>query len=172
MAAPRTYSVAAAQSAGPGILLGTVLGACVIMAVSGLPWQPTPEPAPSPVELERPAIDDAFARFRVAYRNRDMQAMVTEFPSLAPESRTAIRQSFARCLIYELTFDGVRIEIDETDPTLATADVRSTHVCQPRSAASPVTTERHDVFSLRKDGEAWTIDRVVEIRANRAATTR
>jgi serine/threonine protein kinase len=170
MAVSSTYAAGAKPSAGPGILLGSVLGACVIIAVSGLPWQPAP--APSTVERERPAIEAAFARFRLAYRNRDMDAMAAAFPTMAVESRAVIQQSFAPCLIYELTFDGVRIELDEADPARATADVHSTHVCTPRSAARPVTTERHDVFSLRKGETAWSIERVVEVRASPAASAR
>jgi hypothetical protein len=143
-------------SLGKGILVGSILGVCVIAALSAVSW--TKAPPPSPLERERPAINEALERFRSAYRTRDMAAMLMVFPTIPEQIEAAMQRTFSTCLVYEVTFDGVRVGMDPLDETLATADVRSSHTCTPRSGGRETTTDRHDLISLRKDGDTWLVE--------------
>jgi hypothetical protein len=139
------------------VLVGSILGACVIAVLTALSW--TPAPPPTPMEREKPAIDSALERFRSAYRTRDMEAMTVVFPSMPRETERAMRRTFDACLVYEVTYDGVRVTLDPDDDTFATADIRSSHTCTPKSGGREMTTDRHDVLSLRKDGQRWVVER-------------
>lgn len=97
-------------------------------------------------------------RFRSAYRNRDLPGVTAAFPTLPGETRQAMRRAFSNCLVYEVTFADTQIAMDTTDATLAQVDVRSTHTCTPNSGGRQTTTEQRDVFTLRKNGDAWRID--------------
>jgi hypothetical protein len=61
--------------------------------------------------------------------------------------------------------------MDANDSTLATADVRSSHTCTPKSGGRETTTDRHDILSLRKVGDAWLVDKTspVPISVSRGA---
>lgn len=143
-------------SLGKGVLVGSILGVCVIAAMSAVSWTRTPPP--TPIERERPAIDDALERFRSAYRTRDMAAMTLVFPAIPRETELAMQRTFNLCLVYEVRYDGVRVGLNPNDETLATADVRSSHTCTPKSGGRETTTDKHDIISLRKDGDTWLVD--------------
>jgi len=53
------------------------------------------------------------------------------------------------------------VALNPADPTRAQVDVGSTHTCTPNSGGRQTTTTQRDVFTLRKDGEAWVIDSAV-----------
>ena len=155
-ASPLPMPLAEPPSLGKGILVGSVLGVCVIAALSAVSWTRTPPPAP--IEQERPAINEALERFRSAYRTRDMAAMLMVFPTISGQTEAAMRRTFNTCLVYEVTYDGVRVGMDPDDETLAMADVRSSHTCTPKSGGRQTTTDKHDLISLRKDGDTWLVD--------------
>ena len=143
-------------SLGKGVLVGSILGVCVIAALSAVSWSRTPPP--TPLERERPAIDAALERFRTAYRNRDMSAMLLVFPTIPDQTELAMQRTFNTCLVYEVKYDGVRVGMDPDDETLATADVRSSHTCTPKSGGREITTDEHDLISLRTDGDTWLVE--------------
>ena len=87
-----------------------------------------------------------------------MAAMMLVFPTIPSEAETAMQRTFNTCLVYEVTYDGVRVGMDPSDETLATADVRSSHTCTPKSGGRETTTDKHDLISLRKDGDTWLVD--------------
>ncbi|NOT28355.1 MAG: serine/threonine protein kinase [Acidobacteria bacterium] len=153
---PLPLPLAEPPSLGRGILVGSILGICVIAALSAVSWTRTPPP--SPLERERPAINEALERFRSAYRTRDMAAMLLVFPTIPSQAESAMQRTFNTCLVYEVTYDGVRVGMDPGDETLATADVRSSHTCTPKSGGRESTTDKHDLISLRKDGDTWLVD--------------
>ena len=103
-----------------------------------------------------------MGRFRTAYRNRNLEGVTERFPTLPGETRQAMQRSFSDCLVYEVTFADMRVELDPTDATLAQVDVRSTHVCTPNSGGRQTTTAHRDVYTLRKSGDAWRIDNAVQ----------
>jgi len=139
-----------------GVLVGSVLGIGIFAVLSAMSWRPAPPP--TPLERERPAIGLALEQFRAAYRNRDMEAMTVVFPSIPRQTEQAMRRTFDTCLVYEVKYDGVRVRMDANDETLATADIRSSHTCTPKSGGRETTTDKHDVLSLRKVGDAWLVD--------------
>jgi hypothetical protein len=145
-----------------GVLVGSILGAGMFAIISVMmSWQATPPP--TPLERERPAIGVALEQFRVAYRNRDMEAMTAVFPSMPSQTRQTMRRAFDTCLVYELNYDGVRVRMDESDDSLATADIRSSHTCTPKSGGRQTITDRRDLLSLRKVGDAWVVEETAPI---------
>ena len=103
-----------------------------------------------------------MGRFRTAYRNRDLPGIEAVFPALPRASRQTMQKSFKDCLVYEVTFDGMKVAIDPANESAAQVDVNSTHTCTPNSGARQFSTARHDVFALSKKGDAWLIDSVAE----------
>ena len=57
--------------------------------------------------------------FRTAYRNRNLEGVTEVFPTLPGETGQAMQRSFDDCLVYEVTFADMRVELDSTDATLA-----------------------------------------------------
>ena len=101
-----------------------------------------------------------MGRFRTAYRNRNMEGVTEVFPALPRETGQAMQRSFDDCLVYEVTFADMQVDLNPADAALAQVDVRSTHVCTPNSGGRQTTTTEHDLFILRKDGDEWRIDSV------------
>ena len=136
-------------------LLGVVvaLGAGAALA---LPYLTAPA---DPHEAERRAVLAAMERFRIGYRNRDMDAVLAAFPGLPADVRRTMQRTFDDCIIYEVTFDSMNLSLP-ADATNAQADVRSTHTCTQRSRGSQTTTMQHDVYALRKNGNGWVLSSV------------
>ena len=111
-----------------------------------------------------------MGRFRTAYRNRNLQGVSEVFPTLPRETRQTMQRSFNNCLVYEVTFADMQVEMDPADGTLAQVDVRSTHTCTPNSGGRQTTTAQRNVFTLRKNGDTWLIDSA--IRAPNASADR
>jgi hypothetical protein len=106
----------------------------------------------------------------MAYRNRNMNGVLAVFPTLPPEARQAMQRSFDTCLVYEMTLGDMQVAWNETAPTQAQVDVRSTHTCTPNSNQRQTSTAHHDVFTLRKNGENWLIDSVAPVPASTSRT--
>jgi serine/threonine protein kinase len=138
------------------VLMGSAAGALILAAAIAIPWL-TAEPRDTSSQ-ERADIEVAMGRFRTAYRNRDLQSIRDVFPMLRPETELNMQRAFEDCLVYEVTFTGMQIEINLTDAALAHVDLRSAHTCTPNSGARQSTTEHHDLFTLRKSGDGWQID--------------
>ena len=140
------------------ILIGVAATALVIAAaaISQLTGDP-----PNVLEQERPGIEAAMERFRTAYRNRNLEGVAAVFPALPAETEQAMQRAFDDCLVYEVTFADMQVEMNPTDATLAHVDVSSTHVCTPSSGGRQTTTAQHDLFTLGKDGDEWHIDSAV-----------
>jgi hypothetical protein len=68
-----------------------------------------------------------------------------------------MQQAFENCLIYEVVFADMQVALDAADPNSAQVDVRSTHNCTPTSGGRQTNASHHDVFSLKKIGDAWLI---------------
>ena len=140
------------------ILIGVAATALVIAAaaISQLTGD-----QPNVLEQERPGIEAAMERFRTAYRNRNLEGVAAVFPALPAETEQAMQRAFDDCLVYEVTFADMQVEMNPTDATLAHVDVSSTHVCTPSSGGRQTTTAQHDLFTLGKDGDEWHIDSAV-----------
>jgi serine/threonine-protein kinase len=150
---------AAPASSRKGLWIGAAAaGALVIGAVAALPWL-TAEPA-DPLTVERPAIQAAMERFRIGYRNRDMDAVLEAFPTLPPDMRQSMQRTFDSCIVYEVTFDEMNVALASTDPAEAQADVRSTHTCTPQSGGRETASTQHNVFTLAKTGGNWMLNAV------------
>ena len=100
-------------------------------------------------------------RFRTAYRNRNLEGVTEVFPTLPGETGQAMQRSFDDCLVYEVTFADMQVDMSPTDATQAQVDVRSTHTCTPNSGGRQTIAEQHDLFSLSKSGDDWRIDSAV-----------
>jgi hypothetical protein len=83
------------------------------------------------------------------------------FPTLPRDTRQTMLRAFTNCLVYEVMFADMQVELNPADPTRAQVDVSSTHTCTPNSGGRQTTTTQRDVFTLRKNGEAWLIDSAV-----------
>jgi serine/threonine protein kinase len=112
------------------------------------------------LERERTGVAAAMERFRIAYRNRDLEAVRIAFPRLPGEAQKTMARTFADCLVYEVIFDEVALVLTSADSAVAEADVRSTHTCTPQSTGPQKSTVHHDVYTLGKHGDTWVIDDV------------
>ena len=150
------------------ILVGSGGAALIVAIVAALPWL-TAAP-PGLMEREGPAVEAAMDRFRSAYRNRNLEGIVGIFPTLPPAAKQRMQHSFDECLVYEVTFDGLQVEMNPSDEKRAEVDVRSTHTCTPNSGGRQTVTPQHERFTLRKNGDTWLIDSVA--RAGDGSTNR
>jgi hypothetical protein len=112
------------------------------------------------LERERTGVAAAMERFRIAYRNRDLEAVRIAFPRLPGEAQKTMARTFADCLVYEVIFDEVALVLTSADSAVAEADIRSTHTCTPQSTGLQKSTVHHDVYTLGKHGDTWVIDDV------------
>ncbi len=154
-ARPATGTIAPASSSRRWVLIGVAVVAIAAGAVVALPYLSGP-PA-DPLEVQRPAIEAAMERFRVGYRNRDMEAVVAAFPELPAPVRQTMQRSFDNCIVYEVTFDQMNVALAQADAAVAEADVRSAHTCTPQSGGRQTTAMQHEVYRLRKNGEGWVL---------------
>ena len=99
-------------------------------------------------------------RFRIGYRNRDLEAVRIVFPGVPPDLERAMARTFTDCLVYEVIFDEMALMLASVDSPIAQADVRSTHTCTPQATGRQKTTVHHDVYTLGKHGDRWMIDGV------------
>jgi serine/threonine protein kinase len=138
-----------------------VIGVSAVVIVglaAAIPWLTAAPPAS--LERERPGLQAAMERFRIGYRNRDMDAVVAAFPMLPRYLRQRLERTFRDCLVYEVTFDQMTLTLAPTDVMTAEADVFSTHTCTPQSGAREVTGGEHNVYTLQKNGKDWVISEV------------
>ncbi len=161
---PATARPATAPSVAPPaassrrwMLIGAAL-AVVAGAAVAVPFLTGPEL--TPLERERPAIEAAMERYRIAYRTRDLPAVATAFPTLPEDLRQTMQRTFKSCLVYEVIFDGVQVQLAAGSESQAEVTLRSTHTCTPQSGGRQTTTTQGETFTLRKDGEAWVINGV------------
>jgi serine/threonine protein kinase len=134
--------------------LGIAAAAAIVLAGAAvaIPW-----PAADPLVRERPGIESALERFRIAYRNRDIDAVVSAFPAVPRPLRQRMERTFRDCLIYELLFDAASLQLTSVDPSHVRADVASTHTCTPQSGGPERSTSGPEVYALEKIGEGWRI---------------
>ena len=137
------------------VLIGAAALALAAGAVVAVPY--LTGPPPDPLEVERPAIQAAMERFRVGYRNRDMDAVLAAFPALPAPVRQTMQRAFDNCIVYEVTFDQMNVALAPADTAVAEADIRSTHTCTPQSGGRQTTAMQHEVYTLRKSGEGWVL---------------
>ena len=142
-------------------------GAVVVVigaAAAAIPW--LNQPPADPIEVERPLILTAMGKYRSAYRNRDLEGVVEVFPGIPADTRKAMEQAFTNCLVYEVTFEDMKVMLDTTAPSTASVDVQSLHECTPNSGRQ-TTAAHHDVFALKKIGEEWLISSATPVSASR-----
>jgi serine/threonine-protein kinase len=132
--------------------------AVVIGVALTIPWLTAAQA--DRLERERTGVAAAMERFRIAYRNRDLEAVRIAFPRLPGEAQKTMARTFADCLVYEVIFDEVALVLTSADSAVAEADVRSTHTCTPQSTGPQKSTVHHDVYTLGKHGDTWVIDDV------------
>ena len=140
------------------IVLSSAAMALVVGVALTIPWLTA---APSDrIERERSGVAAAMERFRIGYRNRDLEAVRMAFPGLPRDLERAMARTFADCLVYEVIFDEMALVLTSPDSAVAQADVRTTHTCTPQSAGPQKTTVHHDVYTLGKHGDTWVLDDV------------
>ena len=158
-ARPATATIQPASGSRRWVLIGAAAVAIAAGAFVALPY--LSGPPPDPLEVERPAIEAAMERFRVGYRNRDMDAVLAAFPELPAAVRQTMARAFDTCIVYEVTFDQMNVALPDT--AAAEADVRSTHTCTPQSGGRQTTATQHEVYTLRKDGAGWIVSGVTPL---------
>jgi serine/threonine protein kinase len=112
------------------------------------------------LEHERLGVAAAMERFRVAYRNRDLDAVRAAFPALPGDAEQAMKRMFTSCLVYEVTFDQLALVLMSAEAATAQAEVWSTHTCTPQSTGRQTTAAHHDVYTLGKRGDRWQIESI------------
>lgn len=140
------------------ILAGAAAVVLLVGGAAAIPW--LTGPPPSPLERERPRIEAAMERYRIGYRTRDLPAVAAAFPALPQNLRQTMQRTFTNCLVYEVIFDEMQVQLAAGNETLAEVTLRSTHTCTPQSSGPQTTTMQDETFALRKNGDAWVIDGV------------
>ena len=137
--------------------LGIAAAAAIVRAGAAvaIPWPNAT--ASDPLTRERPGIESALERFRIAYRNRDIDAVASAFPAIPRALKQQMERTFRDCLIYELVFDMVSLELISADASHVRADVASTHVCTPQSGGPEKSVSGPEVYTLEKTGQDWSI---------------
>jgi serine/threonine protein kinase/ketosteroid isomerase-like protein len=139
-----------------------LVGAAAVILLAGaaaaVPWL-TAEP-PNLLERERPGIEAAIEQYRIAYRNRDLPAVTTAFPTLPQDLRQTMQRTFANCLVYEVIFDQMQVQLAGDGEAAAEVTLRSTHTCTPQSGGRQTTATQDETYVLRKNGDAWMINGV------------
>ena len=138
------------------VIVGVAAAALVGGTVAAIPWLTAPPP--SALERERPAIEAVMERYRIGYQNRDLTAVAAVFPDMPRNTRLGMQRLFNDCLVYEVRFDRMQIELAPTDDSVAQFDVSSTHTCTPQSGGRQTTSTEHEIFTLRKSGDRWLIN--------------
>ena len=116
---------------------------------------------PDPGERERPRVVETMERFRTAYRTKNLNGIAGVFPSLPRDVRQDMQRNFTNCLLYDVTFSGMQVELNP-DATQAQVNVRSAHQCTPNSNERQTTTTHDDAFTLQRQNNDWVIASVVE----------
>jgi hypothetical protein len=101
-----------------------------------------------------------MARYRSAYRNRDLQGVAAVFHTLPSAARRAMQRSIDQCLVNEVTFDGMQVALNPASDTEAQVAVHSVHTCTPNSGERQRETVQRELYTLRKTGGNWLIDGV------------
>jgi hypothetical protein len=140
------------------MLAGGVTVAVMAGAIAAVPLFTRPEP--TLLEREGPGIQAAMERYRVAYRNRDLEAIAIAFPTVPENMRQKMQRTFESCLVYEVLFDGVQMQVVADSDTRAEVTLHSTHTCTPQSDGRQTTTTQDETFTLNKNAEAWVISGV------------
>jgi hypothetical protein len=92
----------------------------------------------------------------------NVKALEAVYPSLPRETRQRLERQFRDCRAYDVTFGNLQVAL-ASDATAATVSVRTTYLCQPRTAQSAAAQTVENVFILRKVGGEWLIDRTGQI---------
>jgi serine/threonine protein kinase/ketosteroid isomerase-like protein len=153
----------AASNSRRWILIGGAAVAFAAAAAVAIPY--LSGPPPDPLEVERPEIEAAMERFRMGYRNRDMDAVLAAFPDIPGNVRQTMQRQFDTCIVYEVTFDQMNVALIPGDAAVAEADIRSTHTCTPQSGGRQTTATQHEVYTLRKNGDRWVLNGVIRAPA-------
>ena len=91
--------------------------AVVIGVALTIPWLTAAQA--DRLERERTGVAAAMERFRIAYRNRDLEAVRIAFPRLPGEAEKTMARTFADCLVYEVIFDEVALVLTSADSAVA-----------------------------------------------------
>jgi hypothetical protein len=161
---PRKISPPVRQKPSGGARKWVGIAVALLVAAGGaMVAIPSLTEEPDPVEVERPRVVEAMESFRSAYRTKSLDGVAAVFPSLPRDLRQRMQAAFDRCLIYEVQFSDMQVELNR-QATAATVNVTSAHTCTPNSNARQTTTTERDVFTLSRDGEAWRIDSLTRSR--------
>jgi hypothetical protein len=144
------------QKSGAGKWMG--IGAVLLVVVGGaIVALPRLREQPNPVDVERPRVIEAMERFRTGYRTKNLAGVAATFTTMPADLRATMQKEFERCLVYEVTFSGMQVELNP-DATAATVNVRTAHTCTPNSNDPQTTVNRDEAFRLQRQGENWLID--------------
>ena len=119
---------------------------------------PAPVVVPKPAEVENAALVGALNKFRFAYRDQNMKALLEVYPTPPREMRQGFEKMFRDCKSTDVTFANMNTASIAQDSTSAIVTARSTYVCQPKSRQPAVENVQNDIFQLRKLGGIWVID--------------
>jgi serine/threonine protein kinase len=160
---PAGITTAPPRSSGAGRWIGIGAGAVALVAGAAVAVPYFTGPPPDPLEVERPAIEAAMERFRIGYRNRDMDAVVAAFPELPGNVRQSMQRTFNNCIVYDVAFVQMNVTL-APDPNMAEAEVRSTHTCTPNSGGQQTIGTQREVYTLRKSGNNWILNGVRPVK--------
>jgi hypothetical protein len=133
----------------------------------------TPAPAAaatvvSAMDRERPGMLEALTRYQNAYRERSIDALKKAYPSIPREMAQALQRAFRDCRDYDVALGNMQFALSPDDPTYGTVVVRSTYVCQPKSAQAAEPRSMNELFELRKVAGAWVIENAGAMNARRS----
>jgi serine/threonine-protein kinase len=122
----------------------------------------------SAMDRERPGMLEALTRYQNAYRERSIDALRKAYPSIPREMAQALQRAFRDCRDYDVALGNMQFALSPDDPTYGTVVVRSTYVCQPKSAQAAEPRSMNELFELRKVAGAWVIENAGAMNARRS----
>jgi hypothetical protein len=128
----------------------------------------TPPPAVSAVEREQPLIQQTLTKYRAAYRDHSIDALVAVYPGIPREERQklekAFKESSKNCRSYEVLQGEPAIFVTGAEASVAQVTVQSSYSCTPTTGQRDQVASMRDVFEMKKVNGAWVIARMGSFR--------
>ena len=177
-----------ATAKAPPVTNSTALG------IPGMPVAPdagrfstAPPPAPAPAASSTPApsasaasasaasavereqmIQQTLAKYRAAFRDHDIDALVAVYPGVPREERQRLEKAFKdsskNCRSYEVLQGDPAIFVTGPEASVAQVTVQSSYSCTPTTGQRDQVASMRDVFEMKKVNGAWVIARIGSMR--------
>jgi hypothetical protein len=101
----------------------------------------------------------ALERYRAAYRNLDVDAIMAVYPRLPNDRKKHLRRIRTMCQAYEVTLSV--LQTHQSAPDTVMVEAQSAYQCVPKAGGqTPVHPLREDLWLRKAMNGTWIIDRI------------